>query len=230
MFWYYAVLCYSSKPRVNTVLHSKQYEIQKEWISSASVPMIEFIMIPASGLTETSPANDTSYVTIIAGNQHPFGRGSVHINTTDPLAHPAINPNYLNNPFDTQVLVRGLDYINTIATSAPFSNVIAQRIDPPTSFITDAHFENYVRTSFQSFKHPVGTCAMARQDLHGVVDSSLKVYGTKNLRVVDASIIPMHVAAHTQSTTYAIGEKAGTIIKAGSTLPNLSSAGQYNAL
>jgi hypothetical protein len=34
-------------------------------------------MIPASGLTETSPANDTSYVTIIAGNQHPFGRGSV---------------------------------------------------------------------------------------------------------------------------------------------------------
>jgi choline dehydrogenase-like flavoprotein len=59
----------------------------------------------------------------------------------------------------------------------------------------------------QSFKHPVGTCAMARQDLHGVVDSSLKVYGTKNLRVVDASIIPMHVAAHTQSTTYAIGEK-----------------------
>jgi len=48
---------------------------------------------------------------------------------------------------------------------------------------------------------------MARQDLRGVVDSSLKVYGTTNLRVVDASIIPMHVAAHTQSTTYAIGEK-----------------------
>lgn len=48
---------------------------------------------------------------------------------------------------------------------------------------------------------------MAKQDLHGVVDSSLRVYGTTNLRVVDASIIPMHVAAHTQSTTYAIGEK-----------------------
>ena len=59
----------------------------------------------------------------------------------------------------------------------------------------------------QSLKHPVGTCAMAKQDLGGVVDSSLKVYGTANFRVVDASIIPMHVAAHTQSTTYAIGEK-----------------------
>ena len=48
---------------------------------------------------------------------------------------------------------------------------------------------------------------MAKQGLGGVVDSSLRVYGTTNLRVVDASIIPMHVAAHTQSTTYAIGEK-----------------------
>ena len=48
---------------------------------------------------------------------------------------------------------------------------------------------------------------MAKLDLYGVVDSSLKVYGTTNLRVVDASILPMHVAAHTQSTTYAIGEK-----------------------
>lgn len=41
----------------------------------------------------------------------------------------------------------------------------------------------------------------------GVVDSSLLVYGTTNLRIVDASIFPLHVAAHTQSTVYAIAEK-----------------------
>jgi hypothetical protein len=48
---------------------------------------------------------------------------------------------------------------------------------------------------------------MAPKDLGGVVDSSLRVWGTSNLRVVDASIIPSHVAAHTQSTVYAIAEK-----------------------
>lgn len=57
------------------------------------------------------------------------------------MAHPVINPNYLNNPFDTQVLVRSAEYINRIVTSAPFSNVIVERIDPPANFTTDAHFE-----------------------------------------------------------------------------------------
>lgn len=42
----------------------------------------------------------------------------------------------------------------------------------------------------------------------GVVDANLKVYGTTNLRVVDASIIPIQLGAHIQATVYAIGEKA----------------------
>lgn len=48
---------------------------------------------------------------------------------------------------------------------------------------------------------------MAPQNLNGVVDSRLVVWGSANLRVVDASVIPLHIAAHTQSTVYAIGEK-----------------------
>jgi hypothetical protein len=57
------------------------------------------------------------------------------------MAHPVINPNYLNIPFDTQVLVRGVEYVNRIAALAPFSNVIMDRVDPPTNFTTDVHFE-----------------------------------------------------------------------------------------
>ena len=48
---------------------------------------------------------------------------------------------------------------------------------------------------------------LTRALFSGVVDRSLKVYGTKNLRVVDASIFPMQIAAHTQATVYAIAEK-----------------------
>jgi hypothetical protein len=85
---------------------------------------------------------------------------------------------------------------------------------------------------------------MAPRNLNGVVDSSLKVWGTANLRVVDASIVPQHLAAHMQSTVYAIGEKvsamhectfhlchdvelflqAGDIIKSGSSTGNANSA------
>jgi choline dehydrogenase-like flavoprotein len=51
---------------------------------------------------------------------------------------------------------------------------------------------------------------MAAQSLGGVVDASLKVYGTSNLRVVDASIMPLQIGAHLQSTVYAISEKVRT--------------------
>jgi len=64
-----------------------------------------------------------------------------------------------------------------------------------------------MRKALQSLKHPVGTAAIAPKALGGVVDSNLLVYGTKNLRVADASTFPMQISAHAQTTTYAIGEK-----------------------
>ena len=46
----------------------------------------------------------------------------------------------------------------------------------------------------------------------GVVDASLMVHGTDNLRVVDASIIPLHISANPQASIYAIAEKVGKIV------------------
>jgi hypothetical protein len=50
--------------------------------------------------------------------------------------------------------------------------------------------------------------------LTGVVDGHLRVYDTANVRVVDASIMPLQISAHLQSTVYAIAEKAADLIKA----------------
>lgn len=51
------------------------------------------------------------------------------------------------------------------------------------------------------------------REIGGVVDTSLKVYGTSNIRVVDASVIPFQVCGHLQSTVYAVAERAADIIK-----------------
>lgn len=62
--------------------------------------------------------------------------------------------------------------------------------------------------------HPLGTCAMMPRLLGGVVDSDLRVYGTKNVRVVDASVMPLQVSGHLSASVYAIAEKAADLIKA----------------
>lgn len=62
--------------------------------------------------------------------------------------------------------------------------------------------------------HPIGTCTMLPKEKGGVVDNSCKVYGTSNVRVVDASIFPTHVQGNIVSLVYASAEKAADIIKA----------------
>ncbi|KAH8845069.1 hypothetical protein MCOR01_002323 [Pyricularia oryzae] len=63
--------------------------------------------------------------------------------------------------------------------------------------------------------HPVGTAAMLPLELGGVVDTTLRVYGVDNLRVVDSSIMPSLPGGNTCQPTYAIAEKAADIIKSG---------------
>lgn len=56
---------------------------------------------------------------------------------------------------------------------------------------------------------------MMRQDLGGVVDGRLKLYGAQNIRIVDASILPLQISAHLSSTLYGVAEKAADLIKNG---------------
>ena len=67
---------------------------------------------------------------------------------------------------------------------------------------------------FSAVSHPIGTAAMMRRGLGGVVDAQLKVYDTANVRVVDASVLPLQISAHLQSTLYGVAEKAADLIKA----------------
>lgn len=61
--------------------------------------------------------------------------------------------------------------------------------------------------------HPIGTAAMMARELGGVVDAELKVYGTSNVRVVDASILPLQVSGHLTSTLYAVAERTSDMIR-----------------
>jgi choline dehydrogenase-like flavoprotein len=74
-------------------------------------------------------------------------------------------------------------------------------------------WEKWVKKNFVPVSHPIATCAMMRKDLGGVVDGRLRVYGSQNVRVVDASIVPMQLSAHLSSTLYGVAEKVADMIK-----------------
>ncbi|KAJ6615996.1 hypothetical protein B0H10DRAFT_2190748 [Mycena sp. CBHHK59/15] len=91
----------------------------------------------------------------------------------------------------------------------PLDTIYAGEFEPGADKETDVEVEEWLRSVVESDNHEVGSLSMMPQSLGGVVDTSLRVYGTANGRVVDASIIPFPVSAHLSSTVYMIGERGG---------------------
>ena len=97
-----------------------------------------------------------------------------------------------------------------IARAGPYADYVGAQV-VPASNVTD--LRDFSKTTLMTEYHPIGTASMLPKDKGGVVDAQLKVYGTTNLRVADASVVPIHIAAHMQATVVGIGEAAADIIK-----------------
>jgi choline dehydrogenase-like flavoprotein len=169
--------------------------------------------------TRGYPANTTSgygkkYATLLGGIMHPFARGSVHISSAEASANPTIDPRYLSNEFDLEAAKQAAKYLRRMGTTSPFKELWVREYDPGFSTQSDEQWETYVRENVSTFYHPLGTCAMLPKVDGGVVDPELRVYGVRNLRVVDASVIPIMISANIQTAVYGIAERAAGIIAA----------------
>jgi choline dehydrogenase-like flavoprotein len=76
----------------------------------------------------------------------------------------------------------------------------------------DAMIDQFIKKRVSTPWHSLGTCKMGPRDKKGVVDEMLSVYGVKGLKIVDLSICPKNVAAHTNATAFMVGEKAADIL------------------
>jgi choline dehydrogenase len=133
------------------------------------------------------------------------------LNSADPLAPPAIDPNYLSAPEDVETLLRGVEMARQIGGQpafAPYNDGEAW----PGSAVTDrAQLLEKMRGWAETIYHPVGTCRMGVDD-HAVADGQLRVNGVEGLRVIDASVMPFLVSGNTNAPTIMIAEKAADII------------------
>ncbi|TFK80961.1 GMC oxidoreductase [Polyporus arcularius HHB13444] len=195
-------------------LARRQHRITRDFLTADDVGNIEFIMFPGGGRTRVAPTPGSAYITVYTCLMHPFSRGSVHVNTSDPMASPLIDPSYLDNDIDRQLALQGVKLARTITQTEPLNALVVGDHSPGANVTTDADWTEFTKDFLTTTYHPIGTAAMLPRELGGVVDPlTLKVHGTANLRVVDASLMPMLIATHPQSTVYAIAERAADIIR-----------------
>ncbi|KAH8678171.1 glucose oxidase [Xylariales sp. PMI_506] len=151
----------------------------------------------------------------------PFSWGSAHLGgggAPDASGEPLIDPNFLDVAFDVDVIIAAGNLTLTVFNTAPLSSWTADYLVPgdaalPAFNATQAQWDTFVYSDTGATWHAIGTCSMLPQDLGGVVDSRLKVYGTQNVRVMDASIIPLQMSGHPTATLYAVAERAAELIK-----------------
>ncbi|KAL6861926.1 GMC oxidoreductase [Trichoderma novae-zelandiae] len=159
------------------------------------------------GTMAPPPAGTGKHFSIALLLAHPLSRGSVHITSATDVA---IDPRYFSHPLDIEVLARHLRFVESIASAQPLASHL-KAVEKRNAAVDRA--KEYLRRTAVGAHHFTGTCSMMPRALGGVVDAQLRVHGVPNLRVADASIIPLTPRANPQATVYGVAEHAAAIIR-----------------
>lgn len=152
-------------------------------------------------------------IQVQAALQHPLSRGSIKINSADPFDAPTIDAGYLRNFVDLQLLREGFKMARRVGNTSPMKSLTTGETIPGSDVSSDDDWEEWIRKNVGTEYHPSCSCAQLPEHLGGVVDKNLIVYGTKNLRVIDASVPPFSLSAHLMAATYGIGEIGAELIQ-----------------
>ncbi|RJG46272.1 GMC family oxidoreductase N-terminal domain-containing protein [Mesorhizobium sp. DCY119] len=144
----------------------------------------------------------------------PRSIGHVGLKSADPYDAPLIAPNFFDDPYDMEILVRGVKIMRQIAQERPFDPYRGEEVAPGPEVNSDDEIVAYIRQNCMTMFHPTSTCKMGTDPLAVVSPDSLLVHGLENLAIVDASVMPAVISGNTFAPTVAVAEKAADLIKA----------------
>jgi len=151
--------------------------------------------------------------TLATWQHRPESSGYVRAKSPNPFQHPEIQPNYLAAETDRRVILSAIKICRKLAQTDALKPFVSEETFPGVACQTDDELLNSAREIGQSIYHLMGTCRMGGiEDQSSVVDEKLRVHGLKNLRVIDASIMPTMVSANLNAAAMMIAEKGADMV------------------
>ncbi|KAJ5748707.1 uncharacterized protein N7511_010403 [Penicillium nucicola] len=157
-----------------------------------------------------------NYITVMVDLVRPVSEGGeVTLNSADALQQPNINLNYFNDELDIIAIREGIRYsYDVLMKGEGFKDIIEDEYPWEMPLDDDELMKRTVLDRSQTSFHPCGTLRLSKNIKQGVLDPTLKVHGIKNLRVADASVMPVIPDCRIQNSVYMVAEKGADLIKA----------------
>ncbi|KAL9090919.1 MAG: hypothetical protein Q9165_005127 [Trypethelium subeluteriae] len=177
---------------------------------------LDFVCLFGSAFQWHYPTpKEGSYITVMVDLVRPVSEpGEVTLNSVDPLQQASINLNYFNNDLDIIAIREGIRYAyDVLKYGKGFEDIVIGEYPWEMPLHDDDLMKRTVLDRSQTSFHPCGTARLSKNIQQGVVDPSLKVHEIKNLRVIDASAIPVIPDCRIQNSVYMVAEKGADLIK-----------------
>ncbi|CAG8606988.1 17357_t:CDS:2, partial [Acaulospora morrowiae] len=164
------------------------------------------------GILDEHPTDEKDFYSMSTTLNLPSSVGHLELRSSDPFDHPKIFLNYYDKPEDLYRMMSSLKLSRKILEQPPLSTYWGVKVIGLDEVNDDKEWEKYIRKRTTS-AHPCGTVKMAPESKGGCVNHRLQVYGTKNLRVVDASIFPTIPAGNINAPTAMVAWRASKLIE-----------------
>jgi choline dehydrogenase len=173
-------------------------------------PSIKLYCVPSVYLdADIADVKRQDGVTLNACLLRPKSRGTVRLRSSDIFAKPVIDNNYLADPDDLAMEIKGLRFAREVLKQQPLAGRISAELIPGKDVTDDAGLAAHCRRTVKTNWHPVGTCRMGGDgDELAVLDGKLRVRGIDGLRVIDAAAMPFVPSGNTNAPTMALASRA----------------------
>ena len=181
--------------------------------SHLETPNLQFHVSPAStDLLGKSSLHKFPAFTPTITNVRPTSRGSIELSSSNTRVPPKIKMNYLSTEEDREIAGKSLKIVRKIVmNSKAYKNYYPEELRPGINITENEALATEAGKFANTIFHPVSTCRMGNDDM-AVVNDRCVAHGLKNLRVVDASVMPHITSGNTNAPTIMIAEKASDMI------------------